>query len=77
MSNVDVQFVGNAAAARIVRDTQNHNHHWAVAIRKTLTGDPEFIQRLLYQDLRNAADEFSSSGESGLSMALQQYALML
>jgi hypothetical protein len=77
MSNVDAQFVGNAAVARIARDTQNQNHHWAVAIRKTMTRDPELIQRLLYRDLRNAADEFSSSGESELSMALQKYALML
>jgi hypothetical protein len=77
MGNVDVQFVGSAAAARIVRDTHNQNHHWALAIRKTLTQEPELIQRLLYQDLRNAADEFSSSGESELSMALQNWALML
>jgi hypothetical protein len=77
MSNVDVQFVGSAAAKRIVTATHNENHHWAVAIRKTLTADPDLIQRLLYRDLRNAADEFSSSGESELSMALQKYALML
>jgi hypothetical protein len=70
------QHIGRAAAARIVRDTQNEQDHWAVTIRETCS-QPGFIRPRLHGDLRNAADEFLSGGNAELSKALNRACLSL
>ncbi len=70
------QQIGRAAAARIVRDMQNEQDHWAAAIRETCN-QRGFIRRRLHGDLRNAADEFFSCGNEELSKALNRACLSL
>jgi hypothetical protein len=70
------QHIGRAAAARIVRDTQNEQDHWAAAIRETCN-QRGFIRPRLHRDLRNAADEFFSGGNEELSKALNRACLSL